>query len=211
MPLPYVPSPVVPEHDPGIADLQRAAQLGQRSTFNGYKLMSPHVQDAIQQANQLFPANTHGVFNPDNQAERFVAFHDRGQDKLVPGQLNVGNQNSVTVTPDTESSTAKVSVHSHPFTPVSVYYHEPSMADQLFARRLPHAEHIVQTPALPGEENQYFSFTGATPPRYYRLLPNPDNLPVPPRSPDRAMPPFRTRPVSGEQEGISFSDFLDGE
>lgn len=124
-----------------------------------------------------------------------MVFHDRSQDRLVPGPLNVGNEGNANTPKDLASSTARVLVHSHPYTGKHLHY-EPSMEDQITARLHPDVEHIVQTPALRGE-NQYFIYSGAVPPRYYRLLPNPDNRPVPPNSPDREMPMFRVREDAG--------------
>jgi hypothetical protein len=167
-------------------------ERGWRSLFNGFKLMSPNVQDAIRQIEELFPSNTYDVKNPLNLHERAVVFHDRGEGRLVPGPINVGTATAVQAPKDIASSTARVNVHTHPFIERRVTY-EPSMNDQAVARFYPDVEHIVQAPSLRGE-NQYYTYSGATPPRHYRLLPNPDNLPVPPDSPDRGMPAFRQRP-----------------
>jgi hypothetical protein len=198
------PARPAPANDPIITEFVMKGQRGWRSLFNGFKPMSPHVQDAIRQTEQLFPQNTYDVRNPHNQNERAVVFHDRGQDKLVPGPINVGTAGEVQAPKDIADGTARVNVHTHPFTGRRTTY-EPSMNDQAVARFYPDVEHIVQAPSLRGE-SQYYIFSGATPARHYRLLPNPDNLPVPPDSPDRGMPAFRQRPATGDQEGIPFSE-----
>ena len=188
-----VPAPQA-SRDQGRADLEKADREGRWSKFNGFKLMSANAQDAIQQTENLFPANIHGVRR--GPQEHCVVFHDLGRDRLAAGKKVVGGDEFVDVPKDISLPSARVSVHSHPFTG-NHHHFEPSIADHLVARDHPQLEHIIQAPMFLGE-NQYIGYSGATPPRYYYLLPNPGNRPVPPASPDRSSaPPFRTRDEAG--------------
>lgn len=168
-----------------------------QSKWNGYKLMSPNVQEAIPQFDSRFPNNVHGMV-PDNPREFSQVFHDLGMDKLRPGIVTRGEESSVDIPADIHRPTARVMVHSHPYT--GQHYSDiPSIDDQMVARRYPKLEHIVQTPAPePGKPNVYQIFSGSLPPRYYTLVPNPGNLPVPPHSPDGHA---RFHPMPGEGSG----------
>jgi hypothetical protein len=165
-----------------------------QSQWNGYKLMSPNVQDAIRQADRNFPPNVEGIPAPSPQ-EHAQFFHESGQDGLAPGSLVVGVDNRVMLPEDAVLPTARVGVHQHPYTGLHAS-DIVSMSDQLIARSLPSVEHIVQIPApAPGEANPYLIFSGAFPPRHYTLVENPSNLPVPPHSPDgNEVPPFHPHP-----------------
>jgi hypothetical protein len=72
----------------------------------------------------------------------------------------------------------------------------PTMRDHILAREHPHVEHIMQTPAPSRDAvNPYFIYNGALPPRYYTLVDNSRNRPVPPHSPDGdQLPPFHPHP-----------------
>jgi hypothetical protein len=164
------------------------------STWNGFKLMPPNVKKAILHSDRTFPANVHGSV-PGNPQEQALVFHDLGQGRMVPGQLNVGTEGSVQVPRDIKASTAKVYVHQHPYTGVHLH-NEPSMNDHLVARAFPNVQHIVQIPARHRiGSNPYITYSGAVPPRFYTLVENPFNLEVPPPSPDRhGILPYHPRP-----------------
>jgi hypothetical protein len=188
-------SPDLPR-DPGIAELEKWKKEGLRSQFNGFKRMSPHVQEAVRQLEYLFPPNIQGKLG--NRCEHGTVFHEIGPSRLISGEQKVGILNSVHVPKDIRYSSARVNVHSHPYTEEPYFNFEPSIGDHLVARQFPGVEHVIQAPQFLGA-NQYITYSGATPPRYYFLVPNPDNHPVPrPDSPDGRMPPFRPRP---EAEG----------
>jgi hypothetical protein len=171
-----------------MADLEKGAKEGLESRFNGMKRMSPQVRDAIQQVECLFPENIYGVKREPR--EQAVVFHDLGQPRLAAGRKTVGDEGSVRIPEDIDAPTARVIVHSHPYTGEHQTF-EPSMADHIAARKYPHLEHVIQAPML-GGANQYLIYSGATPPRYYHLAPNPGNHPIPrPDSPDGRMPPLR--------------------
>ncbi|HLP41709.1 MAG TPA: hypothetical protein VK465_09400 [Fibrobacteria bacterium] len=192
-----------PQHnDPILEDLQEMKQKGRRSLFNGFKLMSPYQQDAIQQTKEIFPRNFHDAQDPVHRKEQSVIFHERGKDRLVPGPIKVGKAGSASRPEGMSSKTARIRVHSRTYSAEGKYNFEPSMADQITARRYPNIDHVVQVPSLRGEESQYFIYSGKFPPRHYRLLPNPDNLPVSPSSPDGRMSAFLQRPGEGILEGI---------
>jgi hypothetical protein len=191
--------PVAPD-SPGTRQLRDLMRLeGEtwraQSQWNGFKLMSPHVADAIQQFQGKVPENVHGILR-DSPREHAQIFHDKGRDRLVPGLMRVGTKDSVEVPPDIQLDSAKVNVHSHPYTGHS-NSDAPSTADQMVARANPGMEHIVQTPAPDiGETNPYITYSGAVPPRHYTLVPNPKGLPVPPPSPD-GEPQFHPKPWTG--------------
>jgi hypothetical protein len=182
-----------------------------RSRWNGYKLMNPHITDAVRYGDRAFPSNLDNVVG-ENPRERSVVFHDPGGNEaatgrsgLVPGRMNLGTEAAVEVPPDLGASSARVFVHTHPFT--GRHMHDiPSLADHLVARRNPNVEHIVQIPAPRGRAtNPYILYTGAIPPRHYTLVENPDNLPVPPHSPDvDRLPPVHRRPETGSGPGKGF-------
>jgi hypothetical protein len=176
-------------------DLENRTHEGQ-SRWNGYKRMSPNVQEAIRQADRNFPPNIEGIPAPTPQ-EHAQVFHDEGRDKLVPGRLVDGAEGKVELPEDAHRHTARVSAHQHPYTGFHVS-DTVSMNDQFVARGLPSLEHIVQIPAPgPGQANPYLIYSGAFPPRHYTLVENPRNLPVPPHSPDGdQMPPFHAQPAS---------------
>jgi hypothetical protein len=167
-----------------------------QSIDNGYKLMTPHLQEAIQQTNQLFPRNIDGVLLANPQ-EHSVIFHDLGRGRLEPGPQNVGTDSSVQIPPGLADPTARVYVHSHPYTGMHAHT-EPSMADQAIARMNPNVHHIVQVPESELDfGNRFLIYSGAVPPRFYTLVPNHDNLPVSPRaqSPDgHEEPSYRPHP-----------------
>jgi hypothetical protein len=171
------------------------------STWNGYKLMSMDVTDAAVHCDRTFPRNVEGVVG-ENPHERGHIFHDfggagkgPGEIYLTPGPLSIGSDDTSEVPKDIWDSTARVAAHSHPYTGQHVH-DAPSMADQIIAREFPHVEHIVQTPAANRTAvNPYIIYNGALPPRYYTLVENPFNLPVPPHSPDSdRLPPFHPYP-----------------
>ena len=161
--------------------------------------MSPQVQDAVEQTNHLFPPNIHGV--EVDSREHAVVFHDKGGARLVPGKISIGEDASVNFPMDIMFPTARVAIHSHPYTGDRAYYdYKASMTDQITARRDPHLEHVIQAPQKDGLD-QYIIFSGAIPPRHYKLVPNPDRLPVlSPESPDGRMPPFRHMPFDVRKE-----------
>ncbi|HLP42614.1 MAG TPA: hypothetical protein VK465_13985 [Fibrobacteria bacterium] len=193
---------LAPPGSPGTRELKRAQDLENwtgkpRSELKGFKRMSRHVQDAIPQIEQRFPENIHGVIL-DLPREHGQVFHDMGMGGLQPGPLLQGTESSVDVSADIHEPTARVYVHSHPYTGKHKGDH-PSISDQRIARANPQVEHIVQVPAPhPGAANTYLTYSGAVPPRHYILVPNPDNLPVPPPSPDGSVP---FRPMPGEGSG----------
>lgn len=171
------------------------------STWNGYKLMSRQVADAAIHCDRTFPPNIHGTVQ-ENPQEWGRVFHDMGGRSrgtgvidLVPGPLNIGTDGSVEVPRDISASTATVAAHQHPYTGEHLH-NEPSMNDHLIARAFPDVEHIVQTPAAHRHgPNPYIIYTGALPPRFYTLVENPFDLPVPPPSPDgNQVPPFHPYP-----------------
>jgi hypothetical protein len=177
-----------PWHDQGMAELEKGEKEGLESRFNGMKRMSPQVRDAIQQVEHLFPANVFG--DKRYPREHAVVFHDLGQPRLAAGKRTVGDEDAVRIPEDVSAPTARVMVHSHPYTGENQTF-EPSIADHIAARKHPHLEHVIQAPMM-GGVNTYLLYSGATPPRFYHLAPNPDNLPVPrPDSPDGRMPPLR--------------------
>ena len=176
-----------------ITEVERAAGNPQ-SIANGFKLMEPHVQDAVRQAQRILPANIPS--QPWTMPEHSIVFHQNPvTGRLEPGSILTGNEVSVPVPYDLEWPTARVHIHSHPFTatPHSI---SPSMLDQNIARKYPNMDFIVQTPALaPGQPNGYVIYNGAYPPRFYFLVENPGNLPVRPHSPDMNQPPpFKPHP-----------------
>jgi hypothetical protein len=169
-----------------------------KSRWNGYKLMNPRIAEAIRYADLTFPPNHDGVV-PSNPRERSMVFHDRGgapgKAGLARGRMNVGNEAEVDIPQDIRAPTARVFLHTHPFT--GRHMHDiPSLADHLIARQNPNVEHIVQIPAPRGRAtNPYILYSGAVPPRHYTLVENPDNLPVPPQSPDgKDIPPVHPHP-----------------
>jgi hypothetical protein len=171
--------------------LEKGDKEGLESRFNGVKRMSPQVQDAIRQAELLFPPNIHGIKQKPH--EHVVVFHDLGRPRLAAGERSVGTNDAVRVPDDIDFDTARVMVHSHPYTGKHQHY-KPSIPDHMAAREYPHLEHVIQAPAIGGVD-QYLIYSGAIPPRYYHLRPNPDSQPVPrPDSPDGRMPPFRQKP-----------------
>jgi hypothetical protein len=183
----------------GLRDLQDEYGGG-ITTWNGYKLMSGHVTDAVRHTRATFPPNIRGEVE-GNPQERAQVFHDLGRTNaagktgLVPGRVNIGLEDEVEVPPGIRLPTARVSVHQHPYTG-SHNHDEPSLEDHLIARQYPNVEHIVQIPtAHPSEANPYITYTGAVPPRYYTLVENPANLRVSPPSPDGGeLPPFHPHP-----------------
>lgn len=165
-----------------------------QSRPNGFKLMTPHLREAIAQSQAMFPPNIRGaVMDPK---EHSVVFHeDPRTRRLVPGGRSIGNEGHVQVPGDVTRPTARILVHSHPYT--GRHAHDfPSMADQLLARELPDVEHIVQTPAAnPDKPNKYRIYTGAYPPRFHTLVENPLDLPASPHSSDdESEPPFKPHP-----------------
>jgi hypothetical protein len=191
--------------DPDVLHLARTIAMDERrgdefalgfpqSLPNGFKLMTRHQRDAIAQTQAMFPPNIRGtVMNP---TEHVVVFHEHPfTGKLMPVGRSSGSESGVGMPADVVCPTARIMVHSHPFT--GVHNHDfPSMADQLTARRIPNVEHMVQTPAASaGKPNKFLIYTGAYPPRFHTLVENPDNLPVSPHSPDGEVePPFRKHP-----------------
>ena len=166
-----------------------------QSRWNGFKLMSPQVAAAIRYCDQAFPPNIHGI-RRGNPKEQGVVIHEHPQTgRMAPGRMMFGTQNSLDASPELAAPSARVDVHNHPYTGEQ-FSEAASMRDQLYARENRHVEHIVQTPAPnPGAANPYITYSGAFPPRYYTLVPNPRNLPIPPPSPDGdQMPPFHSPP-----------------
>ena len=180
--------------DAGWHEFTRMHEAGETSRFNGYKRMSPMVRDAVQQSERDFPENIYGVKMKDAR-ERIQVYHQLGAGGLKTFfEPNIGDENSGYAPYGFDYYTARALVHSHPYLKGSGHY-SPSMIDHRTARELPYLEHIVQAPKFKGVD-QYISYTGNHPPRFYYLVENPDNLPVSPRSPDGSMPPFRPRPES---------------
>lgn len=185
------PNPSHPPGGPGIEALTPVT----RSKWNGFKRMSPEVQDAIRQFNAACPENIASNHSTPPR-EHSIVFLDQDGKTLAKGLTVIGNEAGVSVSPEIENPKAKVVVHSHPFTGKHSHY-EPSPADQSVARRYQQLEHIIQTPAPRADiPNQYLIYSGTVPPRHYILVENPDNLPVSPRSEDGVMPPFRPKPPS---------------
>lgn len=128
--------------------------------------------------------NIDGFVN--SPTERAQVFHDFGF--VHPGPMVRGDGGSVSVPPDIALPTASVNVHQHPYTGRH-RSDSASMADQITARRNTQVQHIVQTPAINVLfSNDYITYSGAFPPRHYTLVPNSQNLPVPPPSPDGVAP-----------------------
>lgn len=214
-PAPFHPAPPPPSHpgagllsgapapypppDPGTQGLLGLKNLedvlGAQSTWNGYKLMPPAVKGAVEQFDNATPLNIHGFVN-GSPHEVAGVFHQAGPGPLLPGPMQYGSRDKVALPIDISLPSARVFIHSHPFTG----HHKsdtPSMSDQLIARQYPGVHHVVQTPA-PSllEKNAYVSYNGAYPPRHYTLVENPLDLPVPPPSPD-GMPAFHSYPDNG--------------
>jgi hypothetical protein len=189
---------------PGTQELRRAKDTEEltglpQSKGMGFKLMSPNVRDAIEQFEQRVPSNVHGIVR-DSPREYGQVFHDFDMGRLRPGIMAEGTSNSVDVPSDVHRPTARVNVHSHPYTGRD-HSNFPSISDQMVARSLPNVEHIVQTPAPgPGQANVYLTYSGAVPPRHHVLVPNPNNLPVPPPSPDGS-PKYHPMPGEGSGSG----------
>jgi hypothetical protein len=162
--------------------------------YNGYKLMPPHLQDAVRQAQRLLPPNI-GAHQP-NPREYSVVFHqDPATGRMHAGSRMGGGEDAIGIPQDLYWPTAKVHIHSHPFVGPETNF-GPSMSDQNIARDYPHIDFLVQTPTrAPGAPNEYVLYKGTFPPRHYTLVENPRNLPTRPDSPDLdAMPPFKPRP-----------------
>lgn len=166
------------------------------SEFWGYKLRTPHMEEAIRQAEEILPPNIQGVEAQDKR-EHGLVFHDHGDGTLALGSHDVGDRDAVPAPPDLYRPTARVHIHTHPYSPGSAYDY-PSMADQLIARENPDVDFLVQIPAeAPGAKNEYIVLKGSHPPRFHLSVPNPANLPVPPHSPDGdAYPPFKEHPFN---------------
>jgi hypothetical protein len=173
-----------------------ASLLKPQSRHNGYKLMPPHLQEAVRQSQQILPPNI-GVPQP-NSREYSVIFHQNPMTgRLEAGSRMGGSDNSVDVPLDIYWPTARVHVHSHPYRGTGTES-APSMPDQKNARKLPHIDFLVQSPTTsPGAPNEYTLYKGTFPPRHYTLVENPQNLPVRPDSPDMdSMPPYKPHPYS---------------
>jgi hypothetical protein len=176
------------------------------SQFRGYKLRTPHTEEAIRQAGQVLPPNIQGIESQDKR-EHGLVFHDHGDGRLVLGSHDVGDRNSVPGPPDLYQPTARVHIHSHPYSPGSAHDY-PSMADQLMARENPHVDFLVQIPAqAPGAQSDYVIYKGSYPPRFHLTVPNPGNLPVPPHSPDGdGFPPFKAHPIHPDLQDPRFNE-----
>jgi hypothetical protein len=195
---PFSPQPARPVSPrTAVMDQLVGLEMGSRkpqSRQNGYKLMSPHIQEAVRQSQQLLPPNIAG-FQP-NPREHSVVFHQNpATGKLEAGSRMGGNEYSVAAPDDLYWPTAKVHVHSHPYTGTEGDF-VPSMGDQNIARKHPHIDFLVQAPTIaPGTPNAYTLYKGTFPPRHYTLVENPHNLPVQPDSPDmKSMPPYKPHP-----------------
>lgn len=192
-PAPYPPPDPGTQGLLGLKNLEDV--LGTQSAWNGYKLMPPMVKGAVEQFDNATPLNINGFVN-GNPHEVAGVFHQAGPGPLLPGPMQYGSCDKVALPADISLPSARVFLHSHPFTG-NHKSDTPSMSDQLIARQYPGVHHVVQTPA-PSllEKNAYVSYSGAYPPRHYSLVENPLDLPVPPPSPD-GMTPFHSYPDNG--------------
>ena len=147
--------------------------------------MTPQVEQSIRHFDAQTPLNVNGLTGGVETAQ---VFHEIGPGPLIPGTMEFGTVDSVNRPVDFDYFSARVFAHQHPFSP-GYKSESASMGDQIIARENPHLEHIVQTPAPTVlDPNGYITYSGAFPPRHYTLVPNPDNLPVPPPSPDGVAP-----------------------
>jgi hypothetical protein len=196
--------PEFPPDTPYTRKMYEMLQQDVTSEFNGYKLRAPHIQEAIRQAELILPRNIQGI-EEQPKREHGLIFHDHGDGNLVLGGHEVGEPDSVEVPLDIHQPTARVHLHTHPYSPDRSFHdypgmaHDyPSMPDQVLARAHPAIDFLVQIPAeAPGAQNEYIILKGSHPPRFHLTVPNPDNLPVPPHSPDGDhLPPYREHPVN---------------
>jgi hypothetical protein len=170
--------------------------------------MSRDVAAAVAHCNQTFPTNAYGHGDKD-RAYRIQILHNLegpekgpGEIHLTPGPVSTGTgpDGNLNLPPDIGEPTARVAARSKPVKRGGKSSRRdnlvPDMRDQIRARAFPHVEHIMQAPATRrGKSNPYYIYTGALPPRYYTLVDNPLNLPVPPHSPDGdQLPPFHPHP-----------------
>ena len=179
--------------DAGFDELDKMKAENRFGKFNGYKLMSPMHKEAIRQTEQIFLPNEYGVKR--DSREQCVVFHEDRQGKLTAGEVRMGTEQEVYIPKEIDKVSARILVHSHPYLEGDTHY-KPSMNDHFLARENGHVDHLIQAPAFDGQR-QFLIYSGNVPPRYYFLLENPGNLPVPPKSPDGSMPPFRQRHAAG--------------
>jgi hypothetical protein len=203
-----------------INELAREEESGEtdlRSKFNGYKYQSSDLQRGVSNFKSIPEIGT----NPDlpytddpNFKERVqISHHEAGSNELSAGDVLVGEHGHVSLKnfADAEMRSARTFGHSHPPGPRTAW--EPSLRDQAVARKMPHVQSFVKVPDVVRKEGMdILQYNGAFPPRHYISLPNPQNYPVPPDSPDippspggtLQYPPFKNPPVTYHGPLVSY-------
>jgi hypothetical protein len=191
-----------------LARLEESGEVGLSSKFNGYKYQSPDLQSGIRnfksipgiRTNPKLPYTADQNFREKAQ----VSHYEVNANNLRAGDVLVGEHGHVDLENFAEADmrSARTFGHSHPPGPHTAW--EPSLRDQATAREMPHVQTFVKVPDVARKQDMdILQFNGAFPPRHYISLPNPQNHPVRPDSPDippspggtLQYPPFKNPPA----------------
>jgi hypothetical protein len=205
------------QHINELARLEDSGEVGLSSKFSGYKYQSPDLQSGIRN----FKSIPGIITNPDlpytadqNFREKAqVSHYEVNSKNLRAGDVLVGEHGHVYLksSAEIEMRSARTFGHSHPPGPHSAW--EPSLRDQASAREMPHVQSFVKVPDVARKQDMdILQFNGAFPPRHYISLPNPQNHPVPPDSPDippspggtLQYPPFKNPPATYQGPPVAY-------
>lgn len=205
------------DHIKDLAEKERRGEPTLGSRFNGYKYRSADLQSGIDNFRAIPGIDT----NPNRPYEPDPAFQEKAQishynvssTNLEAGEVAVGEHGHVDLNEliEIDMRSGRTIGHNHPPGPHTAW--EPSLGDQALARQIRHLRCFVKVPDVAGKhEMDILQFNGAFPPRHYISLPNPQNYPIPPDSPDIApspggtlqYPPFKSPPVTYQGPPVAY-------